>query len=200
MITTSYIEDLNSLWTEVHPALLEVTRWLEPFIDCGPDYHRTTPLYDATIALRRHARELEPAMSPNNCANNLMRLLCKNRSGDLRDMQREMEFIMSRDDLRDVFDSTGSDVEVAALVDRAKRATLWRVMEPCARDAQVQDALARREIHVMRDYRPKLLRAGTAASRIRSEMLDVIVKTGPGVQAEAEGGPIDEGEVFWDGM
>jgi hypothetical protein len=53
-----------------------------------------------------------------------MRLLCENRSGDLRDMQREMECTMSRDDSRDVFDSTGSDAEVAALVDRAKRATL----------------------------------------------------------------------------
>ncbi|KAN0130504.1 hypothetical protein V8E53_011590 [Lactarius tabidus] len=42
MITSSYIEDLSSLWTEVHPALLEVTRWLEPFIDYGPDYHRAT--------------------------------------------------------------------------------------------------------------------------------------------------------------
>jgi L-rhamnose mutarotase len=25
MISESYIEDLNSLWTEVHPALLEVS-------------------------------------------------------------------------------------------------------------------------------------------------------------------------------
>jgi len=37
---------------------VQVTRWLEPFIDYGPDYHRATPLYDATIALGRHAREL----------------------------------------------------------------------------------------------------------------------------------------------
>jgi hypothetical protein len=38
--------------------LLQVTRWLEPFIDYGPDYNRTTPLYDATIALMCRAREL----------------------------------------------------------------------------------------------------------------------------------------------
>jgi len=37
---------------------VQVTRWFEPFIDYGPDYHRATLLYDATIALGRHAREL----------------------------------------------------------------------------------------------------------------------------------------------
>jgi hypothetical protein len=37
---------------------MQVTRWLEPFIDYGPDYNRATPFYDATIALGRHAREL----------------------------------------------------------------------------------------------------------------------------------------------
>ena len=110
IITSSYIEDLNSLWTEVHPALLEVnaqnysllpclslispvqvTRWLEPFIDHGPDYLRATPLYDATIALGRHARELfnrqggpkEPAISSAIRANNVsasqtFRLACAN--------------------------------------------------------------------------------------------------------------------------
>ena len=35
-----------------------MTRWLEPFIDYGPDCNRATPLYDATIALERRAREL----------------------------------------------------------------------------------------------------------------------------------------------
>ena len=98
IITTSYIEDLSTLWTEVHPALLEVntksknnspgsslilpvqvTRWLEPFIDYGPDYARATPLHGATIALGRHARELfnrregfkEPVMSSTMRANNV---------------------------------------------------------------------------------------------------------------------------------
>ena len=74
MITSSYLEDLSALWTQVHPALLEVknalfvcwlgfepsfvqvTGWLEPFIDYGPDYHRSSSLYDATIILGRHAR------------------------------------------------------------------------------------------------------------------------------------------------
>src|SRR6266404_1762665 len=28
------------------------------FVDYGPDYHRETPLYDATIVLGRHARKL----------------------------------------------------------------------------------------------------------------------------------------------
>ena len=47
-----------------------MTRWLEPFIDYGPDYNRATPLYDATIAPKCRARELltlrgakEPAAS-----------------------------------------------------------------------------------------------------------------------------------------
>ena len=47
-----------------------MTRWLEPFIDYGPDYNRAIPLYDATIALKCRARELltlrgakEPAAS-----------------------------------------------------------------------------------------------------------------------------------------
>ena len=42
----------------------------------------------------------------------------------------------------------------------------------------------------MKSYRPKLLREGTVAVRIRSEMLDVL-STSPGSD--------DEGEVFWDG-
>ena len=115
IITTSYIEDLSTLWTEVHPALLEVntelfsgpsliqsvqvTRWLEPFIDYGPDYHRETPLYDATIALGRHAHELfnqrggvkGPAMFSTMRANNvsasqipfLPRLRCTNPGRDI---------------------------------------------------------------------------------------------------------------------
>jgi hypothetical protein len=121
-----------------------------------------------------------------------MRLLCENRSGKLKDMQREMESVMSCVDSCDVVDATDSDADVAALVDRAKKATLWRVTDPSA--SQIQDMLARREIRVMRSYRPKLLRAGTAASRIRSEVLDVFVKTEQGAEAETE-----EGEVFWDG-
>ena len=101
-------------------------------------------------------------------------------------MQREMESIMSRVDSRDV-DLVDADGEVAALVDRAKQATLWRVEDP--RASQMQDELARREVRVMRNYRPKLLREGTAAARIRSEVLDVL-NTGPGAE---------ESKVFWDG-
>ena len=101
-------------------------------------------------------------------------------------MQREMESIMSRVDSRDV-DLVDADGEVAALVDRAKQVTLWRVEDPPA--SQMQDELARREVRVMRNYRPKLLREGTATARIRSEMLDVL-NTGPGAE---------ESKVFWDG-
>ena len=98
IITSSYIEDMGALWTEVQPALLEVlrqnylhfavsslilsvqvTRWLEPFIDYGPNYRGTTRLYDAPIALGCHARELfnrrgglkESAMVSTTRANNV---------------------------------------------------------------------------------------------------------------------------------
>ena len=101
-------------------------------------------------------------------------------------MQREMESIMSRVDSRDV-DLVDADGEVAALVDRAKQVTLWRVEDPPA--SQIQDELARREVRVMRNYRPKLLREGTATARIRSEVLDVL-NTGPGAE---------ESKMFWDG-
>jgi len=205
IITSSYIEDLKALWTEVHPALLEVTRWLEPFIDYGPDYHRSTPLYDAPIALGRHARELfnrrggskEPALFSTMRANNLMRLLCEHRSGELRNMQREMESVMKSAVSRN-FHAAAATAEVAALVDRAKEVTLWRVTEPC--EAQMQDALAQREVRMMRSYRPRLLRAGTAAARIRSEMFDVLSQTGRSTWTDADGRPLGESEVFWDGI
>ncbi|KAH9173731.1 hypothetical protein EDB89DRAFT_1957396 [Lactarius sanguifluus] len=207
IITSSYIEDLTALWTQVHPALLEVTRWLEPFIDYGPDYHRATPLYDATIALGRHARELflrregvkeSPGASLMR-DKNLMRLLREHRSGELRKMQREMTSVISGAVSRN-FDPTSAtadetpSAEVAALVDRAKQVTNWRVTEP--RSAQLQDALALREVRVMTSYRPLLIRAGTAAARIRSDMFRVLAQTG----LRTEGGPIGEREIFWDGI
>jgi hypothetical protein len=124
-----------------------------------------------------------------------MQLLCEHRSGDLKTMQREMESIVSRVDSRDVVE-TSADTEVDALVDRVKQTTLWRVSDDL-RDAQVQDTLARREIRVMRSYRPKLLHMGTAAAWIRSEMLDVLVKMV--LWVDAEGGLMGEAELFWDG-
>jgi hypothetical protein len=47
-------------------------------------------------------------------------------------------------------------------------------------DAQMQNALALREVRVMKSYRPKLLRMGTATvtARIWSEIFDVLVQTG----------------------
>jgi hypothetical protein len=46
----------------------------------------------------------------------------------------------------------------------------------------------------MRSYRPKLLRTGAAAARIRNEVLDMLVNimTGRGAEVEAE--------VFWNGV
>ncbi|KAI9456854.1 hypothetical protein BJY52DRAFT_1275024 [Lactarius psammicola] len=209
MITSSYIEDLSGLWAQVHPALLEVTRWLEPFIDYGPDYDRATPLYDATIALGRHARELLSRRGGVRASQgasivwdkNLMQLLRDHRSGELLKMQCEMESVMSRAVSRN-FDPAAAateetpSAEVAALIDRARQVTFWRTTEPLS--AQMQDALALGEVCVMRSYRPRLLRAGTAAARIRSDMFGVLVQTG--LRTDMEGGPIDEREVFWDGV
>ena len=48
----------------------------------------------------------------------------------------------------------------------------------------------------MRSYHPRLLRAGTAAAQIGSDVFDMLVQTGR--WADAEGGPLDDREVFWD--
>ena len=110
-------------------------------------------------------------------------------------MQREMVSVMSSAVSRNFFD-TASAAEVAALVDRAKKVTLWRVSDP--HDARMQDALALREVRVMKSYRPRLLRAGTAAARIRSEIFDVLVQTGR--WEDTDGEPMGKREVFWDGI
>jgi len=62
--------------------------------------------------------------------------------------------------------------EVAALVDRAKQVTCWRVAEP--RSARMQDALVLREVRVMTTYRSRQLLAGTVEARIRSDMFGVL--------------------------
>lgn len=103
--------------------------------------------------------------------------LCRSsehRSGGLRNTKRG-EFRLSDAISRNFF-NTASAAEVAALADRAKRVTLWRVEGP--HDAQMQGVLALREVPVMKSYRPRLLDASTAAARIRSEIFDVLVQTG----------------------
>jgi hypothetical protein len=154
VITTSYIDDLVTLWTPVHPALLEVTRWFEPFVDYGPDHNSATPLHDATIALRHRACELlsrggAKELEADWGADCLLQFLREHRP-ELAGMQLEMERVMknvSRD--FDAADANGGDddhhspsdsgsdlssavaaaAEEAALVKRAKRATgCWQVM------------------------------------------------------------------------
>ena len=113
-----------------------------------PDYHRATPLYDATIALGRHAcgrlnnkvgntesailnhgYELAPASNPNTPKANAAPL----QTGELIAMQHEMVSIMSRVDSRDV-DLVGADSEATALVNRVKQATPFHVSDlRCAR-------------------------------------------------------------------
>ena len=136
-----------------------------------------------------HAEEILKHIAPTHNAN-----LPKTNAAPLQttlrrtntNMQHEIESFMNHIDSRDVV--IDSDSKAAALVDRAKKATLWRVDEP--RASRIQGEFARREIRVMKSYRPKLLRESVAAARIRSEMLDEL-NTG----LEGEG----EGEVFWEG-
>ncbi|KAI0245794.1 hypothetical protein BJV78DRAFT_248827 [Lactifluus subvellereus] len=206
VITTSYIEDLNVMWTQVHPALLEVTRWLEPFVDYGPDYNRATPLYDATIAVGCRARELfsrEGAKEPDisRRADKVLQLLRKHRSKALTEMQTEMVSVMntvSRDfDETDHGDNTPAEsrlpsAEEVALVQHAVEVTGWQVTEPGS--VRQRDALALHEVRVMKKYRPRLLRVGTVASQIRHEVVRILAQT--------EGSSVPSGEkvVFWDGI
>jgi len=117
-----------------------------------------------------------------------MRLLYERRSVELRSMQREMESVM--------IGAVSCCVDTAALVERAKQVTLWRVTEPSS--IQMQDTLARREVRAMMSYRPRLLRKGTAAARIRSEVFDTLAQSGR--WTEERGEPMGEREVFWDGI
>jgi len=206
LITSSYIEDLNTLWANVHPALLEVTRWFEPFIDYGPDYNRETPFYDATIALGCRVRELFSRRDVKLAeaslrANSLLEFLRENRSQGLLKMQEEMESIMgtvSRD-----FDAPGDSdkpptvsnppsAEETALVERADRATGWQLAER----GPSWHALALHQVRVMKNYRPNLLLAGTAAASIRSGIFHVLSRT----EGLGRGRRLSEGDVFWDGI
>ena len=112
-------------------------------------------------------------------------------------MQREMGSVMSGAASHNCnATATAKETSSNVLVDRAKQATCWRVTEPSS--AQVQDALALREIRLMTSYRPRLLRAGTAAARIRSDVFSVLAQSGP--RTDTESAPMSEREVFWDGI
>ena len=187
IITMSYIEDLSMLWTEVHPALLEVklkllfagsslilpvqvTRWLEPFIDYGPDYDRATPLHSATITLMHHARELfiwrEGVKESSDVFYNVGQQrecipkpyspssqMCGPGMRYSKLMRvlcehQSRELMKMQREMQSVmssavsrnFEPAANAAEVAALVVRAKQAMLWRVTGPS--EAQMQDARA----------------------------------------------------------
>jgi len=113
VITASYIEDLVKQWTAVRLALLEVTRWFEPFIDYGPDCNRSAPFYDGTIVLVRRARELlsregvkEPEVSRR--ADCLLQCLRELRFHQLMEMQLGMARVMDNVS-RDFNVATGAD-------------------------------------------------------------------------------------------
>lgn len=115
---------------------MQLTRWLESTIDYGPNYHRATRLYDSSLACARvlqstgryqrtsddfnHAcQQSKRIPNPNAPTINAISkaVLCDHRSGELRNMQREMESVTSSAVSRNFFD-IASAAEVAALVDK----------------------------------------------------------------------------------
>ncbi|KAI9456848.1 hypothetical protein BJY52DRAFT_1417004 [Lactarius psammicola] len=132
-----------------------------------------------------------------------MQLLREHQSGELKEMKRKMESVMSGAVSRNFDPATAAaeetpSAEVAALTDRAKRTTFRCIAEPRPAQMHWQDALAPREVRVMMSYRPRLRWVGTAAARIRSDMFGMLAQTG--LWTDTEGGPIGEREVFWDGI
>ena len=104
---------------------------------------------------------------------------------------------------------TGSGVpsaaaEEAALVERAKQATgCWQVttttVSPPDQAAAavgdtsvpLRDALALREVRVMKSYRPRLFREGIASAKIRREVIRVLCHGRNGRGSEMM-------DIFWD--
>lgn len=87
-------------------------------------------------------------------------------------------------------ESDSPSAEELALVESADRVTGWRD-EKGAVPGRV--ALMLREVAVMKGYRPRLLRAGTAAASVRAGVFCVVARTG-GL------GQLSEEDVFWDGI
>jgi hypothetical protein len=92
--------------------------------------------------------------------------------------------------------------EGAALVERAKRATgSWPVMtttEPRTGDRsagrssfRLSNALALREVRVMKSYRPRLIREGDITAIIRGEIVRILFPNGCSITVE---------DIFWDGI
>ena len=90
---------------------------------------------------------------------------------------------------------TGSNppsAEETALVERADRATGWRLGER----GPFWHALALHEVRVMKSYRPHLLLAQTAAASIRSGVFHVLSRT----EGLGRGALLSQRDVFWDGI
>jgi hypothetical protein len=84
-------------------------------------------------------------------------------------------------------------VEELALVGRADRVTGWRLEKGAGPDRL---ALMLHEVAVTRGYRPRLLRAGTAAASVRTGIFCVLART----EGLGRGTPLNEEDVFWDGI
>lgn len=117
-------------------------------------------------------------------------------------MQVEMASVMSAvsrdfDPADDDSDNTATEsgpqsMEELALVERAMEVTGWQVTEPSS--VRTRNTLALHEVRVMKSYRPCLLRAGTAAAKIRGEIFHILSQT------EGRGHDVSPSEknVFWD--
>jgi hypothetical protein len=92
---------------------------------------------------------------------------------------------------------SSATAEEAALVERAKRATGgWPVI--AATELPGGDALALHEVRVMKSYRPRLLREGSATAMIRREIIRAL-STGAG-GPDGRGRDITAEDIFWDGI
>ncbi|KAA1476276.1 hypothetical protein DENSPDRAFT_502718 [Dentipellis sp. KUC8613] len=81
LLTPTFLADFNALWAAVDPALREVARWFEPFVDYGPDCHRAQPFHDASVVVARHVRTDRTLADPEGALEQIWTFLrCKRGS------------------------------------------------------------------------------------------------------------------------
>jgi hypothetical protein len=116
-------------------------------------------------------------------------------------MQEEMGSIMSTvsrdfdapsDSDKQPTESNPPSAEETALVERADRATGWQLADR----GPFWHALALHEVRVMKNYRPSLLLAQSAAATIRAGIFHVLSQT----EGLGQGTRLSEKDVFWDGI
>jgi hypothetical protein len=103
------------------------------------------------------------------------------------------DFVAPDDPNKSPIESDRPSVGDLALIGRADRVSGWRI-EKGAVPGRV--ALMLHEVTVTKGYRPRLLRAGTAAASVRAGIFCVLAQT----EGLARNTPLSEEDVFWDGI